>query len=237
MDTTDRKLLKLLVSSGMNMTVQLPKQEPITFEYLYDMIKEAMSERFGPNAITNEKIELLKSLPEDLNDETEMDKISNNYGMVDNPGATDYPEYRAKFQGSHYGDTGAQKDVRQRFHDISGGYTERDNRRIDRNVEFAGTYNEGDNIVNNKVDGNWKAFCAGGGVATTAFYGGLTTAKGPSYPRQPTMLPGKHALVAYDHYSIDQLPSFVLTFAILPTVLIQLFSAILQPVLLNSRNH
>ncbi|THV05820.1 hypothetical protein K435DRAFT_789851 [Dendrothele bispora CBS 962.96] len=37
----------------------------------------------------------------------------------------------------------------------------------------ARSYIEGDNI-NNKVDGNW--ICAGGSVATTAFYGGLTTA-------------------------------------------------------------
>ncbi|THV05840.1 hypothetical protein K435DRAFT_834544, partial [Dendrothele bispora CBS 962.96] len=68
----------------------------------------------------------------------------------------------------------------------------------------ARSYIEGDNI-NNKVDGNWKAFCAGGSVATstTAFYGGLAAAH-RFHACKPALQDRALVIHNYPYYSSNQ---------------------------------
>ncbi|THV00938.1 hypothetical protein K435DRAFT_854325 [Dendrothele bispora CBS 962.96] len=108
---------------------------------------------------------------------------------------------------------------------ISGGYTEQDNRRIDRNFESVGTYHNTE-IVNN--DGNFKALFVGGLLTGSGFYAGHATAQVEvvhNYHLEPA-LPGNNALAIIYPRSMDQVPSFVLTFMVLPTVMGNLFSFI-----------
>ncbi|THV00935.1 hypothetical protein K435DRAFT_776275 [Dendrothele bispora CBS 962.96] len=109
--------------------------------------------------------------------------------------------------------------------DGSGRYTAEDNRRIDRNFENVGTYHNTE-ILNN--DGNLKALFAGGLLTGSGFYAGHTTTQVEAvhtYHLEPA-LPGNNALAVIYPRSMDQVPSFVLTFMILPTVMGNLFSFI-----------
>ncbi|THU95809.1 hypothetical protein K435DRAFT_966234 [Dendrothele bispora CBS 962.96] len=112
------------------------------------------------------------------------------------------------------------------FGDVNGGYTEHDNRKIDRNIENCGVYCEGDrgHTVNN--NGDWKIFVTGGGVATTAFYAGHTTAR----IERPSIPTNNAIAITYSHYSFDQVPSLVVSLLVLPVVLINLLSLFRQSV-------
>ncbi|THU90816.1 hypothetical protein K435DRAFT_801704 [Dendrothele bispora CBS 962.96] len=121
------------------------------------------------------------------------------------------------------------------FHDINGGYTEQDNRRIEHNVDHAETYYEGGNTVNNNVEGNLKAVCVGGALTGGGFYLGQTTAQVERsnyyYNRSQPALPGNKGLVIYlPDFSVDQLPSLVLTLVILSKFAIEVFCFVRQTV-------
>ncbi|THU76772.1 hypothetical protein K435DRAFT_974296 [Dendrothele bispora CBS 962.96] len=115
---------------------------------------------------------------------------------------------------------------------ISGRYTREDNRRIDRNFEHVGTYHA--EIVNN--NGNLKAFFAGGILTGGGFYASHTTAQvevvhtyhlepDHTYHIEPA-LPRNNALALIYPRSMGQVPSFVLTFMMVPTMMRNLFSFI-----------
>ncbi|THU81540.1 hypothetical protein K435DRAFT_936167 [Dendrothele bispora CBS 962.96] len=121
------------------------------------------------------------------------------------------------------------------FHDINGGYTEQDNRRIEHNVEHAETYYEGEITVNHNVEGNLKAVCVGGVLTGGGFYLGQTTARVEGsnyyYNRSQPALPGNKALVIYlPDFSVDQLPSLVLTLVILSKFAVEIFCFVRQTV-------
>ncbi|THV04307.1 hypothetical protein K435DRAFT_961935 [Dendrothele bispora CBS 962.96] len=196
--------------SGTVVTVERSTHEFVTVGDILNKIREVITERCGPDAILHEALDLVEA----GNDEAAIYQNLYDHEMANSPGTNDHPEHQMNFHDFHHSRDAENHDgVYQGFYDISGGYTEQDNRRINRNVEFARIYVEGDNI-NNKftVDGDWKAFCAGGSVATTAFYGGLTTAQG-FRACQPA------------------LQGNLLTFVVLPTVLMQFFSAIRHSIL------
>ncbi|THU90819.1 hypothetical protein K435DRAFT_910315 [Dendrothele bispora CBS 962.96] len=116
----------------------------------------------------------------------------------------------------------------QDFHVINGKYTEQDNRNIEHSIEQCESYYEGGNTVNNNVEGNFKAVCVGGALAGGGFYLGQTTAQvegsNYSYNRSQPALPGSKALVIYfPEFSVDQLPSLVLTVVILSKFAIEIF--------------
>ncbi|THV04297.1 hypothetical protein K435DRAFT_835415 [Dendrothele bispora CBS 962.96] len=120
----------------------------------------------------------------------------------------------------------------QQYGSTSERYTEQDNRRIERNVENVGTYYEGSyteiKIVNN--NGNLKAFCTGGLLTGSGFYVGHSTTiqvEVPvnTYELEPVLL-GNNALAVIYPRSMDQVPAFLLTFMIVPTVMGNLFSFI-----------
>ncbi|THU77398.1 hypothetical protein K435DRAFT_877917 [Dendrothele bispora CBS 962.96] len=122
----------------------------------------------------------------------------------------------------------------RQYDDFSGHYTEHDNRRIVRNVENPRTYYEGGHteiVVNN--NGNVKAFCAGGLLTGGGFYAGQMTNQAVCTHRLEVepVLPVNKALAAIYPRSMDQVPSFVLTLMIIPTVLENLFSFIQRTVL------
>ncbi|THU97826.1 hypothetical protein K435DRAFT_52405 [Dendrothele bispora CBS 962.96] len=121
---------------------------------------------------------------------------------------------------------------------VRGRYTEQDNRRADRNFEEVGTYYEGSytgtvEIVNN--NGNLKSFFAGGLLTGSGMYLGhsmTTQVEVPvnTYGLEP-VLPGNNALAVIYPHSMDQVPSFLLTLMIVPTVVGSLFSFIRQTIL------
>ncbi|THU83796.1 hypothetical protein K435DRAFT_843913 [Dendrothele bispora CBS 962.96] len=117
---------------------------------------------------------------------------------------------------------GTNQDSRY-FGDINGGYTEQDKRRIDRNIEDVEIYYE---VYNNDNQGDWKTFLAGGGLATTAFYTGRTTA-GVEEPCIPTK---NEIAINYPgpQYTLDLVHPVVVSFVVLPLVLMNLFSLVRQ---------
>ncbi|THU76062.1 hypothetical protein K435DRAFT_787391 [Dendrothele bispora CBS 962.96] len=98
------------------------------------------------------------------------------------------------------------------FGGVNGGCTEQDNRKINRNIQHVGVYNEG----------KWETFLAGGGVATTAFYAGHKTAtvQRPSIPTNNT------TVIIYPQYPLDLVHPLVVSYVILPVMLIHLFPAV-----------
>ncbi|THU99600.1 hypothetical protein K435DRAFT_855582 [Dendrothele bispora CBS 962.96] len=107
------------------------------------------------------------------------------------------------------------------FGDINGGYTEQDKRRIDRNIEDVEIYYK---VYNNDNQGDWKTFLAGGGLATTAFYAGHTTA-GVEEPFIPT---NNEIAIIYPQYTLDLVHPVVVSFVVLHLVLMNLFSLVRQ---------
>ncbi|THU90828.1 hypothetical protein K435DRAFT_801714 [Dendrothele bispora CBS 962.96] len=120
-------------------------------------------------------------------------------------------------------------------HEINGGYTEQDNRRIEHNIEYVETYYDGEYTVNNNVEGNLKALCVGGALTGGGFYLGQTTAQVEGsnyhYNRSQPALPGNKALVIYfPDFSVDQLPSLVLTVVMISKFAIEIFCFVRQTV-------
>ncbi|THU86796.1 hypothetical protein K435DRAFT_921994 [Dendrothele bispora CBS 962.96] len=109
----------------------------------------------------------------------------------------------------------------QNVDNINGGYTEQDNKGIGHNAENVENYYE-DSTVNNGVINNSNN--QGGGVATTAFYAGHTTAavQGPAIPTNYAIA------IIYPQYSFNQAPSLVMSFVVLPVVLMNLLSLVRQ---------